>query len=288
MTDTSDAQLQLKKRARRRLVGAVAFAGLAAVVLPMVMDEEPKVPAQEVQIRIPSLDQPAFEPGKLAAAPATKAAPAATPASPVIPAQPEPKSPPAPQPAPIPASPPESAKPAVAEKPAAKPVEKVAEKAVEKPAAKADAAAEKAAARPPAKEPAKESAKESAKETGKDAAKANVRAADKAAEKAAEKPADDARRAAAILGDKAAPAASSAAAGAHVVLIGAFANPANVRQLQSKLGEIGVKTYTEPLESPQGLKTRLRAGPFNNREAAEKALERMKRIGVNGVVAAKQ
>ena len=42
MSDSPDAQLQLKKRARRRLVGAVAFAGLAAVILPMVMDEEPK------------------------------------------------------------------------------------------------------------------------------------------------------------------------------------------------------------------------------------------------------
>jgi len=283
MTDTSDAQLQLKKRARRRLVGAVAFAGLAAIVLPMVMDEEPKVPAQEVQIRIPSLDQPAFEPGKLAASPATKAAPAA-PA--VTPAQPELAAPPAPLP--IPAAPPEVAKPAVAEKAAPKPGEKPVEKGAEKPAVKAEAPADKTTARAPAKEPVKEAAKESARDASKDSGKANARPADKPAEKAAEKPADDARRAAAILGDKAAPPTTPAAAAPHVILIGAFANPANVKQLQSKLGEIGVKTYTEPLESPQGLKTRLRAGPFNNRDAAEKALERMKRIGVNGVVAAKQ
>ena len=32
----SDAQLQLKKRARRRLVGAVAFVAFAAIVLPLV------------------------------------------------------------------------------------------------------------------------------------------------------------------------------------------------------------------------------------------------------------
>jgi DedD protein len=57
MTETSDPQLQLKKRARRRLVGAVAFAGLAAVVLPMVMDEEPKQSVQDVPIRIPGQDQ---------------------------------------------------------------------------------------------------------------------------------------------------------------------------------------------------------------------------------------
>ena len=33
MTESSDPQLHLKKKARRRLVGAVAIAGLAAVIL---------------------------------------------------------------------------------------------------------------------------------------------------------------------------------------------------------------------------------------------------------------
>jgi DedD protein len=66
MSESPDPQLQLKKRARRRLVGAVAFAGLAAVVLPMVMDEEPKRPIQDVQIRIPGQDQVPFRPKELA------------------------------------------------------------------------------------------------------------------------------------------------------------------------------------------------------------------------------
>ncbi len=48
-----DGQLELKKRARRRLVGAAALALLAAVILPMVMDHEPRQPAQDVQITIP-------------------------------------------------------------------------------------------------------------------------------------------------------------------------------------------------------------------------------------------
>lgn len=75
MAETSDAQLQLKKRARRRLVGAIAFAGLAAVVLPMVMDEEPKQQVQDVQIVIPGQDQTPFSPKVLAA----KATPAVVP-----------------------------------------------------------------------------------------------------------------------------------------------------------------------------------------------------------------
>jgi DedD protein len=40
--EDNDAQSQLKKRARRRLVGAVAFASVVAVVLPMVMDHQPR------------------------------------------------------------------------------------------------------------------------------------------------------------------------------------------------------------------------------------------------------
>ncbi|MFT4174574.1 MAG: SPOR domain-containing protein, partial [Rhodocyclaceae bacterium] len=50
----SDAQLELKKRARRRLVGAVALALAAAIILPMVMDSAPKPTGNDLQIRIPS------------------------------------------------------------------------------------------------------------------------------------------------------------------------------------------------------------------------------------------
>lgn len=51
-----DDNLDIKKRARRRLVGAAALALLAAIVLPMVMDQEPRPLNQDVQIRIPRPD----------------------------------------------------------------------------------------------------------------------------------------------------------------------------------------------------------------------------------------
>jgi DedD protein len=111
----------------------------------------------------------------------------------------------------------------------------------------------------------------------------------KAAEPVKDVASDDAKRAAAILAGQfpaaAVPAAS--ANGEHLVLIGAFSNQANVVNLRKKLGEQGIKTFTEPLDTPQGKKVRVRAGPFPSREAAEKALDKMKRIGVSGVVAAK-
>lgn len=235
----ADAQLPLKKRARRRLVGAIALAVLAAVVLPMVMDHAPQAPVQDVQIRIPGQDQaPAFSPKTLAANSAETAAPATKAAAPV------------------------------AEKPAVPaPTEKIADKPVEapKPAAKPEKPVEKMLEKPPEKPAA-------------------------APEKATKNGSDEAQRAAALLAGKAAEPTvpAKAAAGEYVILIGAFANPANVKQLQTKLGELGLKVYTETLDSPQGKKTRVRAGPFPSRDAADKALEKMKRIGVNGVVAAKQ
>jgi DedD protein len=51
----SDDELQLKKRARRRLVGAVALVLLIVVFLPMILDSEPKPLNQDVAITIPPI-----------------------------------------------------------------------------------------------------------------------------------------------------------------------------------------------------------------------------------------
>lgn len=51
MTDSDN--LEFRKRSRRRLVGAAALALLAAVVLPMIMDDEPGLPVQDIQVTIP-------------------------------------------------------------------------------------------------------------------------------------------------------------------------------------------------------------------------------------------
>src|SRR5581483_3586284 len=58
----------LKRRGRRRLVGAVALVLLAVIVLPMVFDPEPRRPAPPVSVRIPGEDDSAFAP-KLAQPP---------------------------------------------------------------------------------------------------------------------------------------------------------------------------------------------------------------------------
>lgn len=232
----SDDQLALKKRARRRLIGAIVFVTFAAVVLPMVMDEEAPPATPSIELNIPQQEKGFVAPPTgVAKSPADVAesvpALAAVVAPPVVPA--------IQSAAVVPAAP---TAPATA---AVKPPEP------------------KAAPRSPAKPV--------------------VKPLVKAPSKPETKPAD-AKRAQALLEGKAADLAAGAD-GPHVVLIGAFSNPGNVQTLQKKLGELGLKVYTEPLDTPQGKKTRVRAGPFASREAAEKAVARMKSIGVGGVVA---
>ncbi len=53
----SSEELQLKKRARRRLVGAVALVLFVIVFLPMMLDNEPRQMSQDVSISILPLAQ---------------------------------------------------------------------------------------------------------------------------------------------------------------------------------------------------------------------------------------
>jgi len=56
----SEEELQLKKRARRRLMGAIVLVAAVAVILPMVLDSEPKPTSREISIQIPSTDVKGF------------------------------------------------------------------------------------------------------------------------------------------------------------------------------------------------------------------------------------
>lgn len=60
----------LKRRGRRRLVGAVALVLLAVIVLPMVFDPEPRQVAPPVSVRIPGEDEMPFKPKPPAQKPA--------------------------------------------------------------------------------------------------------------------------------------------------------------------------------------------------------------------------
>lgn len=230
-----DEPLNLKKRARRRLVGAIALVLLAVIVLPMVMDQEPKPLTQDIQIRIPSQD-----PGSL------------SPLARMVPGKPTPT------PLPAIAKPVESA--------AAPVVAATAETKPENPsAAKPGGKSEPAAAPTSSERPSP--------------AKAAERPAPKPPEKSPP-PASEAARATAP------PNAEQ-----WVVQLGAYQDMANVKLLQGKIKEMGYPSFTEKVDTPQGARVRVRGGPFASREAAEKAQERLKKIGagapLGGVVAQK-
>jgi DedD protein len=122
-TIVSDEEIQLRKRARRRLVGAIALVLLVVAAVPMVLDGEPKPHAEQIEVHLdptPASGAGGSAPPAVAAAPRQVDAPAATPDA-APPAQDEgvqPVSPPlAAQPQPV--TPPPAAAPASDAKPPA-------------------------------------------------------------------------------------------------------------------------------------------------------------------------
>jgi DedD protein len=127
----SDDELQLKKRARRRLVGALALVLLIVVFLPMILDNEPRPLNQDIAITIPPIPKP--DPIQQNPAPAPAPAISTTPA-PAQPPQIAGMPVPAVQPEPAPSVEAKPDLPSTAPaKPEAKPVPKPAQKHEIKP-----------------------------------------------------------------------------------------------------------------------------------------------------------
>src|SRR5450830_1523967 len=86
--EPNDASLPEKKRARRRLIGAIALVLAMVILLPMVLDSEPRPLADDIAIQIPSKDgkDTTVKPGEPPAAVADK--PVLDPDTPVLPVVP--------------------------------------------------------------------------------------------------------------------------------------------------------------------------------------------------------
>lgn len=94
--ELTDDEQNLKIKARRRLIGAVALTLAVVVILPMVLESEPKSSGQDIELRIPAPEQvaplvssmpvaaPVIEPAasQVEVAPEASAPVAAEPASP--------------------------------------------------------------------------------------------------------------------------------------------------------------------------------------------------------------
>ncbi|THJ31481.1 SPOR domain-containing protein, partial [Lampropedia aestuarii] len=73
-----------------------------------------------------------------------------------------------------------------------------------------------------------------------------------------------------------APTASRSDEGRFIVQVGAFSDEAKVREIKQKLESVGLKTYTQVVQTSAGRATRVRVGPFANRADADRAAERVK------------
>jgi DedD protein len=84
--------------------------------------------------------------------------------------------------------------------------------------------------------------------------------------------------------EAATPAKEKAASTKFYVQVGVFSDAANVKQLQTKLSDLGYKSQTEKISTDKGQKIRLRTQVFGDRNEAAIALENIKDAGLTGMV----
>jgi len=261
--DPIDPVLPEKKRARRRLVGAVALVLAAIIGLPMILDSEPKPLSDDISIQIPSKDA-----SSAMSQPSKPAASAGDPARASLDDAEEVVEPPAaktdqsnssaqvasPQPAAPVSAPTSASTPAPA--PAKPPVVANVEPA---PTAKPQ--------QPPAIDK---------NDTSVEAARARAILEGRPADKAvAAKPAASATT-----------PAPAAANGKISLQVAALASQDKVNELQKKLQSAGLKTYTQKVSTASGERIRVRVGPFANEAEAEKARAKLSGIGLTGTMTA--
>ena len=195
-----DEALDLKRRARRRLTGAIALVLFLVIVPPWIMDLEPKPVETSLKVEIPKPDDRSLP----------------------LPAQPE------------------AAKPIAPSVTDAKPSAPVAD---DSGVPSVDAAKEAPAgptAEPTVKAPTKETVKN-------------------------EPPAKP---------------ATAKRGGTYVVPVATLSTKGSVKELEARISLAGIETYTEPVKVGADQHTRVRAGPFETKEAAEQARQRLRGMGL--------
>ncbi|HEX4510740.1 MAG TPA: SPOR domain-containing protein [Burkholderiaceae bacterium] len=82
------------------------------------------------------------------------------------------------------------------------------------------------------------------------------------------------------------PAAGDAASDAnrYVVQIGAFTDDAKVRDVRARVEKLGLKTYTQSVDTPAGKRVRVRVGPYPTHADADKTAGRIKADGLPAAV----
>jgi len=255
MAEPADINVdELRRRARRRLVGAIVLALGAAVVVPMLLESDPKPLGDDVAVKIPPIDDGKFV--NRLNEPQSKAEPIAAPAK---------------EPAPP------------VESPARKSVTE-AEKAVIAPpgrTSKYDTAIPPenvATATPPQAPPAASPSVAPEPTPGplptpqtepKTAPVAPVQTEPKAIIAIPTQPATPAQ-----------PPREG-----YAVQLAAYSDDKGANALANRLKRSGYPAYTEPLKTTRGTLWRVRVGPYPSRDAATGVRDKLKAEGQSGIVA---
>jgi DedD protein len=70
----------------------------------------------------------------------------------------------------------------------------------------------------------------------------------------------------------------------YIVQVGAFADVASAHTARMKVEHLGIKTYTQAVDTPTGKKVRVRIGPYANKAEADKAMATLRKAGVTGAL----
>ena len=253
--DRLDPAQELRRRARRRLVGAIALVLAAVIVLPMLLDTKRAPLPDDIPISIPGKTPP---PAQVAVTPPESTQPAVPP---------QPQSQPSTSPSTsVPTVNTPSAQPTPT--PTPQPQHQTPTPRPETPARTPEPIRPEPRPEPTRPEPAPVP---TAPRAETPTPVAPTRPATEAA---------DAARARALLEGRPAVVASASrqepAKGAFVIQVGAYSTEARAQEVRDRLSGAGLKAFTERVRSGQGDIYRVRVGPYATREAADGAREKIK------------
>ncbi|HYJ97899.1 MAG TPA: SPOR domain-containing protein [Burkholderiaceae bacterium] len=258
---TTDPVQAARSRARRRLIGAAVLLGVGVIGFPLLFETQPRPIPVDIPIEIPRKEGapslPLPPPRTASAAPAVVGRVSSG----------------------VTAS--EAARPAPASAPsvAAPRGDATTARAEASPAPAAKAAPPKA--EPPKPEPPKA---EAPKPDDGARARALLEGQGTSSSEAGKSTAVAAAAPKADTASKAEASKPDAAGGRFVVQVGAYGEASSARDMRQRVDKLGLKSYTQTAEVDGAKRIRVRVGPFNSREDAEKAAGTLKAAGLPAAV----
>lgn len=267
-----------RTRARHRLIGAVVLLGMAVVGFPLLFETEPRPIPMDLPIVIPKKDavpplamaRPGGEAPDVITESAEEAARGVDVPEPIAPAVPKPapkaelrSAAPKPEPKPVPraeAKPEPRPEPKPLPKPESRPEAKPVPKPETKPEPKPEPRPEpkpvprteaRAEAKPEPRAPTREEARAQALLEGRQPEAVRVETA-----------------------------RAPEAGGRFALQIGAFSEGGSARDARQKVERLGLRSYTQEIETAEGRRIRVRVGPFASRAEADQAAAKLRAAGL--------